>query len=56
MKLQPQPTELKIIWLTGMYGSQKLMEHLQFQKIHGMNPLDVELRLDYTSKKRLGST
>ena len=41
---------------SGMYGSLKLMELLQFLRMYGMNHSDVELRSDCISEKKLGNT
>ena len=41
---------------SGMYGNPRLMEHLQFLKMFGMNHLGVELRSGYIFERKLGST
>ncbi|KAJ6411996.1 hypothetical protein OIU84_005130 [Salix udensis] len=38
---------------TSTYGNQRLTEHLQSLRIPGMNPWDVELKLDCISGKKL---
>lgn len=43
-------------WILGMFGSQRLMEHLPFLRMYGMSHLGVELRLDCISGMKLGNT
>ncbi|GMP44708.1 hypothetical protein CsSME_00013516 [Camellia sinensis var. sinensis] len=39
--------------INSMFGNQRLMGHLQFLRIRGMNHLAVELKSDCISEKKL---